>query len=899
VSIVTLLPNSLINTSGVSVVGTGSALTAVSDSSDSTYLVGIANNGYGKFNLATTTLGSLRVKRLRIRVRNAHDTSGSGIQVGYALLYDTKAPGTSAQISMSRGATNVLEQIGPWANSGPGGQAITQTVLDRMAILVAVQGTSAWMRVHELKVDVDTNTRPVTSAVTVTGVTTTTTPDVDWTYTDADGDIQSRWRLKVFTSTQYGAAGFNADTTAATWDSGDQFGSDTNLTLPVNLVNGTTYKAYVKTAHDWPGPEGQLWWSTWVASTAFTIAVTPPVAPSFTATPDAVLPGYRMLLNVLAPVNLATANQAGLEDGTTTGWTSLTNATLSNSTTDPSEGTHSLQMLSVAAGTMNAEWSTRPAVSPSTQYTAMATMKSGAASAARTVRIGIRYYDQAGALIGTTTYGTGTTSSTSGFVTVTATVTSPATATTASVVVEVQSTGAAGETHRWDKIGLQVGANTAWTTGGEQGTATVVVERLLKVSSDRGAPGNWAHPQLASGSGFTRSTDGFYPRTTSRVASRILDGPHPAGTTAAGARMVVWRPLVGAFNALDFGLGNGAVTDDDTPPYLMPAVPGTAHTLSAYLKGTSAVNARIFVYPVDGTNTQVGAGTEVASSTAALSTTAWTRYAATITPPAGACYLRGAVELPSGSQDLDVYLTGIQVEAASAASAFMPGTGTIAPTWERVRELESTAPASPGERYLVFDHEVPPGDPVLYRARTLVDTLGSAYTTPLAVMMDPPARNLLKDPFQPENALIVNIAPDWSETQAADSAVFHPLGRDQAANGTADPIQVQDWIGGQDGSYTLSALSDLDLYRLRQIIASGRPVLIQFHEGGQRFVLIAEDRGTQRVAAGLFRIGVKTLQCARPTGLTGRIAATGSTSGGGLLAGAGYGLTPYGNDYGG
>jgi hypothetical protein len=157
----------------------------------------------------------------------------------------------------------------------------------------------------------------------------------------------------------------------------------------------------------------------------------------------------------------------------------------------------------------------------------------------------------------------------------------------------------------------------------------------------------------------------------------------------------------------------------------------------------------------------------------------------------------------------------------------------------------------------------------MYRAQILASapdgtSVSSAPSIPVSAYLDEPTRNLLKDPGQPENAMIVAIDKDWSEQQSVDATILHPLGRDAAALGTPDPIQIRDWLGGQDGSYTLSTLTELDLYRLRNLTGTNTPLLIQWAEGGQTYVLVSDGSATQRVNSTTFRTTLKTVQTARP-----------------------------------
>lgn len=107
--------------------------------------------------------------------------------------------------------------------------------------------------------------------------TTTTRPTVSWTYTDAEGDAQVTWKVKVFSAAQYGAGGFNPDTSTATWSGTGRILVNA-VKIPIDLDNAT-YRAYVQvedTSH---------LLSTW-AYKQWVQNVTRPVAPTITATPS-------------------------------------------------------------------------------------------------------------------------------------------------------------------------------------------------------------------------------------------------------------------------------------------------------------------------------------------------------------------------------------------------------------------------------------------------------------------------------------------------------------------------------------------------------------------------------------------------------------------------------------
>ncbi len=124
--------------------------------------------------------------------------------------------------------------------------------------------------------------------VTVTGPTGTLTntsfPSTTWTATaDPDSAPLSQAQVKIFNSTQYGAAGFNPSSSDAVVDSGvlSAGGADleTKWRTPTKLANAT-YRSYVRTK------AANSNWSDW-AYTQYTVNVIPPADPtSVTATAE-------------------------------------------------------------------------------------------------------------------------------------------------------------------------------------------------------------------------------------------------------------------------------------------------------------------------------------------------------------------------------------------------------------------------------------------------------------------------------------------------------------------------------------------------------------------------------------------------------------------------------------
>jgi hypothetical protein len=825
-----------------------------------TYVHGTTTGSGVRLGLTTYTLAAgERVRYVTPRAgifRNPAD--GHAEYVHFRLRDSANGKQTTlAQLGTTALSPGVIA-AGPAQAAGPGGVAWSQALVDRLQADVAwlsVAG-SDYLRVYEVYVDLDINAQPVVSAVTAAGATTTTRPSWTFTYTDADGDPQTRWRVKVFSAAQYGAAGFDPGTSASTWDSGDQSGNSAAGTITTDLVNGVTYRFYARAAQDWPGPEGALWWSAWAASSNFIIALQPPITPSIVATAQTGVPEYRVRLDITAPVNLLSADEGDFEVALGS-WVASVNCAVVRSTTLPANGVADMQMTATGAGTMSAEIplaGLKPVLG-STQYTAVASFRS--AVTARSVNVKLRWYDRTALL--STTSGSNVTDGTGGYVQAVVTATSPANAVYGAVVVEVVS-AAAAEVHRVDMVSLHRGATTAWTPGGALTSATLLVERAERVFSNfRGAAANWASPQLATGGGLTRNTDGWYTRAAGLLASSPLDGaPLTGADGAAQARMIVWRPTTGAGSFLDFGLDTAATTDP-TPPFVAPAVVGLPTRVAVWAKTRSGTfAARLFAYTVDAANTVV----TTANSSAVTLTTAWQRLTVDITPGAGSVYLRGAVENNTPTVEVDVCVTGVRICPTSADDGATPPGQGIFPyiTWESVRPVDALTPASPGETYTMYDHEVPPGRPVLYRVTTQAlvsaQAVASAPSPPVAVYMAPPARTVLKS-WEPENAMVVQVARGDTFDRGEDAQVFHPLGRD------LDPVTVRDWRSGRDAQLNVAALTDQELYRLEQLLPSATSLLIQWSEGGCTYARVVGYTST-RVVRGSHRLTVAYRETLRP-----------------------------------
>lgn len=179
--------------------------------------------------------------------------------------------------------------------------------------------------------------------------------------------------------------------------------------------------------------------------------------------------------------NILTLNEASFETSVAN-WTSYANATIAQTTAQAADGTNSMSLTSVAAGDMGAvlSGSTGPkAVTPGDVITALASFRS--AVSARSVKVGIGWYDVSNVIIGTTVFGSTVADTTTGWVQASVTATAPPLATKARITVVVLATGGASEVHYVDKLSLRRGSTTDWVAGGtpETGNARMVTVAVV------------------------------------------------------------------------------------------------------------------------------------------------------------------------------------------------------------------------------------------------------------------------------------------------------------------------------------------------------------------------------------------------------------------------------------
>lgn len=144
-------------------------------------------------------------------------------------------------------------------------------------------------------------------------------------------------------------------------------------------------------------------------------------------------------------------------EGSTANWTTPTNCTVARSAAAFHTGTHSMSMTSIASGEMDAASATAGSIStqgipvtPGVSYYAGGWFL--AAASPQTVKIGLAFYTSGGSVIGSTSYGSTATDSTTTWTNVSGLIAAPATAAYARGVATVATTAGASEVHYVDDV---------------------------------------------------------------------------------------------------------------------------------------------------------------------------------------------------------------------------------------------------------------------------------------------------------------------------------------------------------------------------------------------------------------------------------------------------------------
>jgi hypothetical protein len=489
-----LRPNGLITNNGMSNgAGAGTADVRLGDNSDTTSMTAVAGNSI-LLDLTTFTIPAGHYVQSATPFERVKSTGDAPLRTFKVKKADSSLPLLIAQ-NFDGETTSFVTHTGYqllWTgllyNDFVTYPLLTQAQVDTLQLEYILQtyGGSGTLEIADLWIEVYTNSIPVPVVTLPTGnVTSGSRPPITVQHVDAEGDSMDYYQLKIFSSAQYGAGGFDPETSTATWDSGVvalsvNAGNTFQVTPGVDLANGITYKAYVKVRQTVDGMWSNNSPGAWRLGSAFTIVLDAPAQATVSAAADDA--NARITVTAQGRDNELTKNQSDIETDTA-GWFAGANTTISRITSQFAHGIASLQLRSVAAGATSATTPTGTSgvpVLPNKQYTAIANVRRISATANRNGRIDIAWYTAAGALISTSTGSSVTDNNTDWVAQSVCTATSPATAAFATVVLNVLTPTAANEDHAFDQISFAPGASTTWTRGGFVTTTQVIfVERSV------------------------------------------------------------------------------------------------------------------------------------------------------------------------------------------------------------------------------------------------------------------------------------------------------------------------------------------------------------------------------------------------------------------------------------
>jgi hypothetical protein len=496
-----------------------------------------------------------------------------------------------------------------------------------------------------------------------------------------------------------------------------------------------------------------------------------------------------------------------------------------------------------------------PSVKGGAQYTAVCSFK--AVTLTRSCNVGIQWIDKNGALISTST-GANITDSTSAWTQAFVTATAPGNAVQASVVVGAAA-GGVGEIHKIDAIDLHAGSVVTFVPGFYlNSNPGIIIERGERCDNRRGPAENWAHPQVGSAGSVTQNSGyGFqidlnkdflyWEPLNKSIANR---GNFPLG-------MLHWMPRATPGNVSPMKIGTWYYSPEGE--WNFPVIGAVSHVGSLWAwTGAGTFVSTMKIEWLD-QNSQL------------LSTTTFSPITLTTTPqqitltavgPGGACtQARIVMGNDNASNTADVYITRIGWAQGTVAVDHKPPRGGPL-MWTQLRFPQPTPlPGFPpgfgqlGQNTLTFDYELPPGRPLVYRARmsTISAQSSAQVTSPSSVYQPvysaPPQAAILLDPFDPDTSILVNrrhqsaltgrqaMLHQWPE----DANVFHGLGRD------GDPVKVRDWIAAEDGELLALTNNEAQAERLRALMLHSGILLIQWAQGGQTYCTITNRAMTEEL----------------------------------------------------
>jgi hypothetical protein len=782
------------------VVGAANPQTAMSDSSDSSYVTPGAGAGYLQcdFQDITTqlpTLAQIRLAHLAVRAGG----NGALLEIGWQVrLIDGTT--RSQSIDLGRRPQAIDTVWYPWAAYAP--DKTKWNIYGVNATEVVLLGESG-TKVYEALLQVLYNEAPVTTITSPAGtIVDDATPTVAWTYHDPDGDLQERWQVKIFPATATTVSGFDPTTAKAWWDSANTWAkapSSTSVMVPKAMPGGN-WVVYVRTCDAGSNGRFGLW-----DSSAFTITGQPPGPPDCTVAVD---PGnQRTAITVQAHDNLLNRTD-GLSlnaNGDVWTWTVEQGGTIAQSTVGGGDTTEAMVVTSNATTPFRAVSETGHSgqrVVVGQWYTGIAMFIKGAT--ARTCRTGLRFYNSSGTLIGSTTYSADVTSTTSG-VEAAAYAQAPTGAVTVAEVVEIVGMSNT-ETHKVHQTGINVG----------------VFPHLVRGGLDSG---NVLEPDSAT---FEHGVG-----TWSGIGCTLANPTD--GDAVHGAKLLTMTATQTGQIAISTGNTTYKVTAGETYTFLASFKPAASGR---------QMQLRMYLYTANGWN-----GAAIGGSVATLATGSMTQLAFTAVIPDDVI----AVQLRAYGQSItsgDV----IKADAFSlhhgTGAVFKEGRGVDSwpqveysddggDTWALVRTL-ANVPFDPLTRTaVVYDYEAPPNTARLYRPRVsaydswLDANLVSDPGDPVSATL-PNDKWLLKDPAACAPGLVISQRGDLEMDSQAQEQIIYAQGRKNA-------IVLSDVPGGESIPLSLTLEGD-DYDTFEGMRLQNRTLLLQSDMTGQWYVRLTGGR---------------------------------------------------------
>lgn len=275
---------------GAATGGAASRHAALADNDDLTYVEIPRSNKDGADqrakNLLTLTFGApspasgAQLKDIHIKIKVAYTGAGKAPRARVFRESYERVGKKTVQVSASREVPKTTPTVVELARRAASAIPSTPT----LQVIGEARRTDLNYSLYEVFYNYTYVEKPVVSVTGPSGSIASNRPTVTWgTNLDSDGGPATHYQVKIFSSAQYGAGGFSAESSTATQSSGAvQSGLNTYPYSGAQLADGT-YRAYVKVGQT---VNGSVFYGDWSYS-EFTVSTTRPGTPtSLTVTPD-------------------------------------------------------------------------------------------------------------------------------------------------------------------------------------------------------------------------------------------------------------------------------------------------------------------------------------------------------------------------------------------------------------------------------------------------------------------------------------------------------------------------------------------------------------------------------------------------------------------------------------